>query len=98
MSLIVMSASLRFMRIWLNFMHHGNTWSVQCLAEDARTVISPHVRIARDSTLLNLLRASGAHEDAVRAVSRDMQQTGSGRIAMDVNSKGIKLLQINQTL
>jgi len=27
-----------------------------------------------------------------------MQQTGSGSIAMDVNSKGIKLLQINQTL
>jgi hypothetical protein len=86
------------MRIWVNFMHHGNTWSVQCLAEDARTVISPHVRIARDSTFLNLLRASGADEDAVRAVSRDMQQTGSGTVAMDVNSKGIKLLQINQTL
>jgi hypothetical protein len=86
------------MRIWVNFMHRDTTWSVQCLAEDARTVISPHVRIARDSTLLNLLRASGADEDTVRAVSRDMQQTGSGTVALDVNSKGIKLLQINQTL
>ena len=85
------------MRIWVNFMHRDTTWSVQCLAEDARTVISPHVRIARDSTLLNLLRASGANEETVRAVSRDMQ-TGSGTVAMDVNSKGIKLLQINQTL
>jgi hypothetical protein len=39
-------------------MHRDTTWSVQCLAEDARTVISPHVRIARDSTLLNQLRGS----------------------------------------
>ena len=86
------------MRIWVNFMHHGTTWSVQCLAEDALTVISPHVRIARESTLLNLLWACGANEETVRAVSRDMQQTGSDSVAMDVNSKGIKLLQINQTL
>jgi hypothetical protein len=77
------------MRIWVNFMHRDTTWSVECLAEDARIVISPHVRIARDSTLLNLLRASGANEETVRAVSRDMQQTGSGTVAMDVNSKGI---------
>jgi hypothetical protein len=85
------------MRIWVNCMHRDNTWSVQCLAEDARTVISPQVRIARESTLLSLLRASGANEDTVRAVSRDMQQTGSGTVAVDVNSKGIKLLQIKQT-
>jgi hypothetical protein len=85
------------MRIWVNFTHHGNTWSVQCLAEDARTVISPQVRIARDSTFLNLLRLSGADEAAVRAVSRDLQ-TGSGTVAVDVNSKGIKLLQINRSL
>jgi hypothetical protein len=85
------------MRIWVNFMHRESTWFVHCLAEDARTVISPHVRIARDSTLLNLLRASGANEETVRAVSRDMQQTDSGTVAMDVNSKGIKLLQIQQT-
>jgi hypothetical protein len=31
-------------------------------------------------------------------VSRDMQQAGRGTVAVDVNSKGIKLLQINQTL
>jgi hypothetical protein len=84
------------MRIWLKFTHLETTWSVQCLAEDARTVISPQVRIARDSTLLNLLRASGADEATVQAVSRDMQK-GRGTVAMDVNSKGIKLLQIEQT-
>ena len=91
------SASLLSMRIWLNFMHRDNTWFVHCLAEDARTVISPHVRIARESTLLNLLRASGADEDTIRAVSSDIQHRGSGTVAMDVNSKGIKLLQIQQT-
>jgi hypothetical protein len=85
------------MRIWVNFMRLDTTWSVQCLAEDARTVISPHVRIARDSTLLNLLRASGADEATILAVSRDMQQNGGGTVAVDVNSKGIKLLQIKQT-
>jgi hypothetical protein len=85
------------MRIWVNFMRLDTTWSVQCLAEDARTVISPHVRIARDSTLLNLLRASGADEATVQAVSRDMQQNGGGTVTVDVNSKGIKLLQIKQT-
>jgi hypothetical protein len=94
---VAISASLPSMRIWVNFMHRENTWSVHCLAEDARTVISPHVRIARDSTLLNLLRASGADEDTVRAVSRDMQHRGSGTVAMDVNRKGIKLLQIQRT-
>jgi hypothetical protein len=85
------------MRIWVNFMHSDTTWSVQCLAEDARTVISPHVRIARESTLLNLLRASGADEGTVLTVSRDMQKAGHGTVAVDVNSKGIKLLQIKQT-
>jgi hypothetical protein len=84
------------MRIWFRFTHLETTWSVQCLAEDARTVISPQVRIARDSTLLNLLRASGADEATVQAVSRDMQK-GRGTVAVDVNSKGIKLLQIEQT-
>jgi hypothetical protein len=91
------SASLPFMRIWVNFTRHDPTWSVQCLSEDARTVISPQVRIARESTLLNLLRASGADEPTILAVSRDMQQTGHGTVAVDVNSKGIKLLQIKQT-
>jgi hypothetical protein len=95
---VAISASLLSMRIWVNFIRRDTTWSVQCLAEDARTVISPHVRIARDSTLLNLLRASGADEATVLAVSRDMQQTGGGTVAVDVNSKGIKLLQIKQTL
>jgi hypothetical protein len=94
---VAISASLLSMRIWVNFIRRDTTWSVQCLAEDARTVISPHVRIARDSTLLNLLRASGADEATVLAVSRDMQQTGGGTVAVDVNSKGIKLLQIKQT-
>jgi hypothetical protein len=84
------------MRIWVNFMHSGATWSVQCLAEDGQTVISPIVGIARESTLLNLLRASGADETTVLAVSRDMQQKGRGTVAVDVNSKGIKLLQIKQ--
>jgi hypothetical protein len=60
-------------------MHRDTTWSVQCLAEDARTVISPPVRIAGDSTLLNLLRASGADEDTVLAVSRDMQRGAQRR-------------------
>jgi hypothetical protein len=85
------------MRVWVNFTHLDTTWSVQCLAEDARTVISPLVRIARDSTLLNLLRASGADENTVLAVSRDMQKMGRGTVAVDVNSKGIKLLQIKHT-
>ena len=81
-------------RIWLNFIHRGD-WFVHCLAEDARTVISPHVRIAKESTLLGMLRASGADEDTVLAVSCDMKQTGRGTVAMDVNDRGIKLLQIN---
>jgi hypothetical protein len=81
------------MRVFLNFMHRGD-WFVHCLAEDARTVISPHVRVAKDSTLLNLLRAAGADEDTILAVSRDMRQTGRGTVAMDVNDKGRELLRI----
>ena len=85
------------MRIWVNFMQHDTTWSVQCLAEDAQTVISPEVRIARESTFLNLLRLSGVDEATVKTITRDMQHPGHGTVAVDVNSKGIKLLQINQT-
>jgi hypothetical protein len=80
-------------KIWLNFMHRGD-WFVHCLAEDARTVISPHVRIKTDATLLKLLRAAGADEDTILAVSRDMRQTGRGTVAMTVNETGRELLRI----
>jgi hypothetical protein len=80
------------MRIFLNFMHRGD-WFVHCLAEDARTVISPHVKIKTDATLLKLLRAAGADEDTILAASRDMRQTGRGTVAMTVNETGRELLR-----
>jgi hypothetical protein len=46
-------------RILVNFMHRDG-WSVHCLAEDAKTVISPILHIAEEGTLLRLMRASGA--------------------------------------
>jgi hypothetical protein len=80
------------MRIWVNF-RNSNGWTVNSLAEDGTTVIGPDIRVAKESTLLGLLRLSGADEKTLFNVSQDMR-TGGGTVAIDVNEKGRKLLQI----
>jgi hypothetical protein len=84
------------MRVWLNYMWNEG-WFVHCLASDARTVISPHVRVAKDSTLLGLLRVVGADEETLQKVPRDLK-TGRGTIGITVTEKGRKLLQIAPVL
>jgi hypothetical protein len=66
---------------------------VFCLAADANTVISPHVRVAKDSTLLGLLRVAGAEEETLQKVTRDLK-TGRGTIGITLTERGRKLLQI----
>jgi hypothetical protein len=81
------------MRIRVSFMN-CNGWTVQSLAEDAETVIGPNIRVAKESTLLGLLRLAGADEETLRKVSQGIR-AGGGTVAIDVNEKGRKLLQIS---
>jgi hypothetical protein len=80
------------MHIWVN-LFNSNGWTVHALAEDAKTVIGPNIRVAKESTLLGLLRLAGADDKTLLQVSQALQ-AGGGTIAIDVNEKGRKLLQI----
>jgi hypothetical protein len=80
------------MRIWVNFLN-SNGWTIHTLAEDASTVIGPNIRVAKESTLLGLLRLAGADDETLVKVSQAIR-AGGGTVAIDVNDKGRKLLQI----
>ena len=49
------------MRVIVNFMLRDGMWLVHCIADDAKTVISPMQRIAEQDTLIHLLRYVGAN-------------------------------------
>jgi hypothetical protein len=80
-------------RILVNFMQR-NGWSVHCLAEDAKTVLSPWTDVASESTMLRLFRACGATDEAMAEVERDISRWGRGGVWLDVDDRGKKLLRI----
>jgi hypothetical protein len=77
----------------VNFMHRDG-WSVHCLAEDAKTSISPFLTVKQYSTLIRLLRACGASDEKIVEVERDMARWGRGSSWLVVNEQGRKLLRI----
>ena len=81
------------MRIWLKFLYDHVGWDVFCLAADAKTVISPHIRIPHDKTLMDLLKVAGANEEMLASMGQKMS-TGRGTIDIDVTETGSELLQI----
>lgn len=52
------------MRVLLNFMHREG-WSVHCLAEDAKTAISPFLIVKKTRHPDPLLRTSGASDEKI---------------------------------
>jgi hypothetical protein len=74
-------------------MYRDDGWTVHCLSSDARTGISPHIRVAKESTLLRLFRAIGATEDVLLKVTHSFP-TGRGTVEIYVNETGLKLLRI----
>lgn len=81
------------MRILVNFMHR-NGWSIHCLAEDAKTVIGPRLEIAKESTMIRLLRASGATDADMVEIRRDIEWRGRGSVWIEVADEGKKLLRL----
>jgi hypothetical protein len=51
-------------RILVNFGHYTG-WSIHCLADDARTILTRWTDVFREETMLRLFRARGATEDAL---------------------------------
>jgi hypothetical protein len=80
-------------RILVNFMYR-NGWSIHCLAEDAKTPISPLLKIAQQSTMLRLLRASGATDANMEEIEQKMARLGRGSVWIDVTDEGKKLLRL----
>jgi hypothetical protein len=81
------------MQILVNFMRRDG-WSVHCIGADHRTRISPWISIAKESTLLRLLRASGATEENMAEVEADIARWSRGSIWIDVTEQGKKLLRL----
>jgi hypothetical protein len=81
------------MRVLVNFMYR-DTWSVHCLAEDAKTLISGWVTVRTDATLLRLLKCAGASAGQMDEIERDMKQQGRGSTLIEVNETGRRLLRI----
>ncbi len=81
------------MRILVNFMHRDG-WSVHCLAEDARTPISPFVNMEKQSTMLRLLRASGATDEDIASLEADIRRWNRGSVWINVAEQGKKLLRL----
>jgi len=57
------------MRVLVNYMHRQG-WSVHCLADDAKTSISPYVTMREQTTLVRLLRACGLTDEGLAEVER----------------------------
>jgi hypothetical protein len=77
----------------LNYMHRDG-WTVHCLAEDAKTSISPRLHVVTDSTLLRLLVACGATDADTEQVKVNMRRWGRGSVWIEVTDAGRKLLRL----
>jgi hypothetical protein len=85
--------TLSSMLILVNFMLRDG-WLVHCIADDAKTPISPFLRVASESTLLRLLRFCGATEKTMAEVERDMARWGRGSVWVNVTEDGKRLLRL----
>lgn len=71
------------MRVIVNFMYR-NGWFVHCLADDARTPISPYITVATLETLIRLLRYVGAGEIEIAEVHEDVRRWSRGSVYVDL--------------
>lgn len=62
------------MRILVHAFEPREGWIIQCLADDARTTVAPHSRVASYESVLRLFRYVGATEEAMAEVDRDHQR------------------------
>ena len=83
------------MRILVNFIHYKYVWRFHCMAEDARTLISPFVPVENLDALRQLLLAAGADEEAMEEFEKNTTEWSHGCVWMDVDAAGAKLLQLS---
>ena len=81
------------MRILVNFMHR-DSWSIRCSAEDARTIMSKWTRVSSEETMLRLVRACGANEDAMAEVAREIKARGRGSVWLEMKEDQKRLLRM----
>jgi hypothetical protein len=65
------------MRILVNLQDNDGWW-IHCIAEDARTPISPFVSVASVQSLIRLLRYVGATEENIEEVREDIRRWNRG--------------------
>ena len=77
----------------VNYMERDG-WSVHCLAEDARTPISPYVDVAGLPTLIKLMRYVGATDEKIEQVHADIRRWSRGSVYVALAPGRKNLLRI----
>jgi hypothetical protein len=71
-----------------------DAWLVHCLAENAKTPISPYVRVASQGMLIRLLRYVGASDSDIAEVEEKIRRWSRGSIDIDLADGRRNLLKI----
>jgi hypothetical protein len=67
------------MRVLINYAEYADRVTIHCLADDARTVISPFKRVSSLETLYRLIKYVGGDPDQCFAEIRKWDTAGVGR-------------------
>ena len=81
------------MRIVVNFMLR-DVWFVHCDADDARTPISPILRVRDQNILIRVLRYVGATDADVVTIDHDIRHWSHGSVWIDLTPGRKNLLRI----
>ena len=83
------------MKVLVNCLHWDG-WSVHCIAEDCKTVLSPFVDVESLAVLRKLLRCAGASDDEMAKFEGDIQRWSHGSCWIsDLTPDGARLLRID---
>ena len=83
------------MRVMVNFVLR-DVWVVHCFAEDARTTISPILRIANQDLLIRALRYVGATDAEIAEVDDRIRSWSCGSVLISLAPGRRNLLRIRQ--
>ena len=83
------------MRVMVNFMLR-DVWFVRCITEDARTIISPILRIANQNMLIRALRYVGATNAEITEVDDRIRRWSRGSVMISLTPGRRNLLRIRQ--
>jgi hypothetical protein len=81
------------MRVLVNF-QHNDVWWAHCIAEDARTPITPFVSVASEESLIRLLGNVGATDSDIASVREDIRRWNRGSVFVELVPGRKNLLRI----